>query len=195
MFMLKLCKLWSGRWICSLFSPGEQQQQQQHQQQQQSLGTNLTRWETQQDHHQVSSVYLDEFILFLQIGRGKTDSAARNWIKSAPQTDATTFAFASLSILLLWVALQYLGLLIPLGLYHFYRELALYEHVLNHFLFWGFLRLTWLLHVNREIEVEGGGGGLEDVLGSSLPPKVHRIILRAETVTNLHPAVFKVSHR
>ena len=96
MFMLKLCKLWSGRWICSLFSPGEQQQQQQHQQQQQSLGTNLTRWETQQDHHQVSSVYLDEFIIFFQIDRGKIASAASNWLKSAPQTDTTTLAFASL---------------------------------------------------------------------------------------------------
>ena len=34
--------------------------------------------------------------------QGKTASAARKWINSAcPQTDATTFAFASLSILLL----------------------------------------------------------------------------------------------
>ena len=40
--------------------------------------------------------------LFFQIDLGKTASAARNWINSAPsQTDAKTFAFASLSILLL----------------------------------------------------------------------------------------------
>ena len=43
-----------------------------------------------------------ELILFFQIDRGKTASAARNWAKSALQTDATNFAFASLSILLLW---------------------------------------------------------------------------------------------
>ena len=42
-----------------------------------------------------------EFSLFFQIDRGKTASAARNWINSAPQTEATTFAFASVSILLL----------------------------------------------------------------------------------------------
>ena len=43
-----------------------------------------------------------EFILFLQIDRGKTVSAARNWTNFAPQADATTLAFASVSILLLW---------------------------------------------------------------------------------------------
>ena len=41
---------------------------------------------------------------FLSIDRGKTAIAARNWINFAPQTDATTFAFASVSILLLWSA-------------------------------------------------------------------------------------------
>ena len=44
---------------------------------------------------------LDEFNLFFQIDQGKTASAARNLINSGPQTDATTFAFASVSILLL----------------------------------------------------------------------------------------------
>ena len=39
---------------------------------------------------------------FSQIDRGKTGCAARQWINSAAQTDATTFAFASLSILILW---------------------------------------------------------------------------------------------
>ena len=34
--------------------------------------------------------------------RGKTDSVARYWTNSAPQTDATTFALPSVSILLLW---------------------------------------------------------------------------------------------
>ena len=49
-------------------------------------------------------VYLEEqgeLNLFFQIVWGKTAGAAKNWINSAPQTDATTFAFASLSILLL----------------------------------------------------------------------------------------------
>ena len=38
---------------------------------------------------------------FFQIDRGKTASVARHWINVAPQTGATTFAFASVSILLL----------------------------------------------------------------------------------------------
>ena len=51
------------------------------------------------------SVYLEETVelnSFFQIDRGKTAGAARNWIKSTPQTDATTFALPSVSILLLW---------------------------------------------------------------------------------------------
>ena len=36
-----------------------------------------------------------EFVLFFQIDRGKTDSAARNWTNFAPQTDATTFTLLS----------------------------------------------------------------------------------------------------
>ena len=44
----------------------------------------------------------EEFNLFFQIDWGKTASAARSWMNSVPQTDATTFAFASLSILLPW---------------------------------------------------------------------------------------------
>ena len=40
-----------------------------------------------------------QFILFFKIG--KTASAARNWIKSSPKTEATTFAFYSVFILLL----------------------------------------------------------------------------------------------
>ena len=52
-------------------------------------------------------VYLKEnveLILFFQIDQGKTASAARNWTNSVvPQTDATTFALSSNSILLLWV--------------------------------------------------------------------------------------------
>ena len=47
-------------------------------------------------------------ILFFQIDRGKTASAARNLIYVAPQIDATTFAFASVSILLLICAKAYL---------------------------------------------------------------------------------------
>ena len=45
-----------------------------------------------------------EFILFFQIERGKTASEVRNLINFALQTDATTFAFASVSILLLSLA-------------------------------------------------------------------------------------------
>ena len=41
------------------------------------------------------------FLSFFQINRGKTASVARNWINVVPQTDTTTFAFASASILLL----------------------------------------------------------------------------------------------
>ena len=40
---------------------------------------------------------------FFQIYRDKTASMARNWTNSAPQTDATTFALSSNSILLLWL--------------------------------------------------------------------------------------------
>ena len=43
-----------------------------------------------------------EFILFFQLDQGKTASVARNVINSAPQTDAMTFAFASVPILLLY---------------------------------------------------------------------------------------------
>ena len=41
-----------------------------------------------------------EFILFFQIDLGKKLYAARNRTNSVPQTEATTFAFASGSILL-----------------------------------------------------------------------------------------------
>ena len=40
----------------------------------------------------------DEFYLFFRIDRGKTAGAARNWKKSAPKTDATTFPFVTESI-------------------------------------------------------------------------------------------------
>ena len=38
----------------------------------------------------------------IKIVQCKTDSAARNWINSSPQTEGTTFAFSSVCILLLW---------------------------------------------------------------------------------------------
>ena len=44
-----------------------------------------------------------ELILFFQIDRGKIASMARKGINSVPQTDATIFSFASVSILLLWI--------------------------------------------------------------------------------------------
>ena len=43
-----------------------------------------------------------EFNRFFQNDRNKTASAARNLTNFAPQTDATTFALPSVSILLLW---------------------------------------------------------------------------------------------
>jgi hypothetical protein len=45
-----------------------------------------------------------------------------------------------------------------------------------------------------DLQLEAGGG-LEDVLSSSLPPKLEKITLRAESVTSLHPATFKVRKR
>ena len=42
----------------------------------------------------------DEFILFFKIVLGKTSSAARNWLNSFPQTEATTVAFSSVSLIL-----------------------------------------------------------------------------------------------
>ena len=52
---------------------------------------------------------------FLQINRGKTASAARNWTNFVPQTDATTFALSSNSILLLcmylWIKLKQLKII------------------------------------------------------------------------------------
>ena len=36
-----------------------------------------------------------EFILFFQMDRGKTASAAMNWTNCAPQTEAMTFALSS----------------------------------------------------------------------------------------------------
>ena len=43
-----------------------------------------------------------EFILFLKLSFCTIPSAAKNWINSVPQTEATTFAFASVFILLYW---------------------------------------------------------------------------------------------
>ena len=40
---------------------------------------------------------------FFKIVLGKTASVARNWISSSPPTEATTFAFSSALILLLWL--------------------------------------------------------------------------------------------
>jgi hypothetical protein len=45
-----------------------------------------------------------------------------------------------------------------------------------------------------DLQLEAGGG-LEDVLSSSLPPKLEKITLRAESVTSLHPATFKVREK
>ena len=51
-----------------------------------------------------------QIILLIKIVLGKTASAARNWINPSPQTEATTFAFSSVFVLLLccwdWVAIH-----------------------------------------------------------------------------------------
>ena len=44
----------------------------------------------------------DEYILFFKIVPGKIVNAARNWINSSPQTEATTFTFSFVFILLPW---------------------------------------------------------------------------------------------
>ena len=41
-------------------------------------------------------------VLFFKSSYRRIGSAARNWIKSVPQTAATTFAFSSVFLLLLW---------------------------------------------------------------------------------------------
>ena len=51
--------------------------------------------------HQDDLKEKDKFILFFKIVLGKIASAARNLIHSSPQTEATTFAFSSVFILLL----------------------------------------------------------------------------------------------
>jgi hypothetical protein len=44
-------------------------------------------------------------------------------------------------------------------------------------------------HLDLEPEV---GRDLEEVLSSSLPPKLEEITIRADSITSLHPATFKV---
>ena len=56
--------------------------------------------------HQDDSKEKNEFILYFKIVLGKTASAARNGINSAPQTAATTFAFSFVFILLLWLEVR-----------------------------------------------------------------------------------------
>ena len=70
--------------------------------------------------HQDDLKEKDECILFLKIVLGKIASATRNWINSPPpppQTDATTFAFSSVFILLVWWVgcLQHAGALLWAG--------------------------------------------------------------------------------
>ena len=52
--------------------------------------------------HQDDLKEKDEFALFFKIVLSKPASAARYWINSSPQTQATTFAFSSVFILLLY---------------------------------------------------------------------------------------------
>ena len=55
--------------------------------------------------HQDDLKEKDKYILFVKIVLGKTASAARKLINSYPQTEATTFTFSSVFILLLCVNL------------------------------------------------------------------------------------------
>ena len=52
--------------------------------------------------HSFLQTILVQFILFFNLSWCKIASAARNWINSVTQTAATTFAFSSVFILLLW---------------------------------------------------------------------------------------------
>ena len=49
----------------------------------------------------------DEFIIFFKIVLDKTDTAAIFWINSSPRTEATTFAFSSVFILLICIYRQF----------------------------------------------------------------------------------------
>ena len=52
--------------------------------------------------HSFLQIILVQFILFFNLSRCKIASVARNCINYVPQTAATTFAFSSVLILLLW---------------------------------------------------------------------------------------------
>ena len=56
--------------------------------------------------HPFLHIVLVQFILFFISSCCKIASAAINWINSAPQAVATTFAFSSVFILLLWQGLN-----------------------------------------------------------------------------------------
>ena len=60
--------------------------------------------------HPFLLIILVQNILFFISSWWKTPSAASNWINSVPQIAATTFAFSSVFILLLWVyCIVYIG--------------------------------------------------------------------------------------
>ena len=52
--------------------------------------------------HPILQIFLVQFFLFFNSTLCKIASTARNWINSVPQAEATTFAFSSVLILLLW---------------------------------------------------------------------------------------------
>ena len=72
-----------------------------------------------------------QFILFFQTDGGKTASAARNWRNVAPQTDATTFSFAYVSILLIAMLRRnrkYFVQHIAKCCLHFYCRFCIFDH-------------------------------------------------------------------
>ena len=72
-----------------------------------------------------------QFILFFQTDGGKTASAARNWRNVVPQTDATTFAFAYVSILLIAMLRRnrkYFVQHIAKCCLHFYCRFCIFDH-------------------------------------------------------------------
>ena len=63
--------------------------------------------------HPFLKIIMVQFNLLFKIVRDKTASEARNWTNSYPHTEATTFAFSSVFIRLLW-SIPYLSWFIEL---------------------------------------------------------------------------------
>ena len=123
-------------------------------------------------------IILVQFIL-IHIVQGKTASAARHWTKSAPQTDLTTFAFASDSILLLWRSFP------PQK----QRRLILWCHHRSH-------RISgckWCVHGHQLDDLDGGAGGAGGPRHH--PPHHHPQGHEDQPHREGHPEVYRPSQR